>query len=114
LGARVFSDPAARAQLGALTHPAVRAEMERQLALHAARGAPVVYLSVPLLYEGGLDAMVQHVVVIASNPENQLKRLMARENISVEDARRRIASQMPLEEKVRRAWRVIHNDGTAE
>lgn len=114
LGQRVFTDPEARATLNGIAHPAVRREMGRELDQARAAGEPVVYLSVPLLYEGGLDAMVDRVLVIAASPATQLARLMRRENIPEDDARRRIASQMPLDEKRRRAWKVIENEGSPE
>lgn len=114
LGRRVFSDPEARARLNAITHPAVRAAMRRDLDRAREAGEPVAYLSVPLLYEGGLDAMVDRVIVVASAPATQLARLMRRESIPEDEARRRIDSQMPLDEKRRRAWKVLENEGSPD
>lgn len=114
LGRRVFTDPVARSTLNGIAHPAVRVAMRRALDETQAKGAPVAYLSVPLLYEGGLDAMVDRVIVVSSSSATQLARLMRRENISADEAQRRIDSQMPLDEKRRRAWKILENEGSAE
>ena len=66
---------------------------------------------IPLLYEIGRDREFDAVVVAACEPEQQLERMMARDGLDA-DARQRIAAQMPIEEKVRRATYVIRTDGS--
>ncbi|WP_081413177.1 dephospho-CoA kinase [Aneurinibacillus terranovensis] len=114
LGKLVFSDEKARLILNGIVHPAVRKRM-RELTAHAvAEGIPLIVLDIPLLYESGLEYMVEAVVVVYCTPEQQLKRLMKRNGLSREEALRRIASQIPVEEKKKRASYVIDNSGTLE
>jgi hypothetical protein len=80
------------------------------------RGEPVVYLVAPLLFESGpwLPRLCHRIAVVSTTPQVQLKRLMARNSLTEEAALVRISSQMPLEEKIRRADDVIDNNGTLE
>lgn len=116
LGSIVFNDPDARAKLNGFTHPRIRQLMlERLAALQAAQDPPpMAVLVVPLLFENKLDALVQESWLVAVSPEVQLARLMGRDGAGEADARARIASQMPLAEKLGRATRVIWNDGDRE
>jgi dephospho-CoA kinase len=110
LGALVFSSGAARETLNGLTHPAVIREIQNLLAAHRDRH---IVLAAPLLIESGLIPLVDELWLVAVNEKKQVERLMNREHITEEDALRRMASQMPLEEKKRFADRVIDNDGPA-
>lgn len=113
LGRIIFDDSEARADLDALTHPAIKAEIDAKFAEHAARGDCIVALEAPLLFEAGMEGTVNEVWVVACEPEEQLKRVMNR-GFSREEAEARIAAQMPLQEKIRRADRVIVTDGSKE
>jgi len=109
LGQQVFNDSTKLAQLTELTRMPIQRAMLEAIAL-AGRQQPVaVILDVPLLYEGGWQHLCDQVIVVTA-PENVvLTRLMARNNLSAEAARARIASQLPLAEKVKRADVVIDN-----
>lgn len=110
LGRIVFSDPAKLERLNRITHPRILAEMEMLLEKCRMCGAGrVIVLDVPLLFEVGLDRLVDEVWVVAVDYSTQLERLMKRDNLSEEEARRRIAAQIPMDEKIRRADRVIDN-----
>jgi dephospho-CoA kinase len=67
---------------------------------------------IPLLYETGRDTDFDTVVVTACEPDEQVRRLTARDGLSVDEARQRIRAQLPLAEKTRRADHVIRTDGT--
>jgi dephospho-CoA kinase len=115
LGALVFADPARRKRLEAITHPAILARRQAMLDRWAADGFDeLVVLDIPLLIELGMAAEVDRVVVVYVEPETQLTRLMARDGFDAAEARRRIASQMPLAEKVRHAHYVIDSSGRPE
>ena len=73
-------------------------------------GVPLVVLDVPLLFECGMDVLCDETWVVALSPERQLQRLMDRDGLSEQEALQRIASQMPLEEKMQRATVVIDNN----
>jgi dephospho-CoA kinase len=109
LGRIVFADARALADLDRLTHPAVVVEIQRRLA--GMRGGVVVVDAVKLI-ESGLDASCDQVWLVLCSPEQQVKRLMARNNLSVADARRRVDLQPDIEPKVRRADVTIDNSGT--
>jgi dephospho-CoA kinase len=64
------------------------------------------------LYETGGDTLYEAVIVTACDPEEQVRRIVARDHISETEARQRLAAQMPIEEKVRRATYVIRTDGS--
>jgi dephospho-CoA kinase len=115
LGALVFADPARRKALEGVTHPAIAARRQAILDAWAAEGfdGPVV-LDIPLLVEVGGLAQVDRVILVYVEPEVQLARLMARDGFDRAEAERRVASQMPLAEKVRHAHFVIDNSGTPE
>ena len=113
VGAIIFSDEQKRLQLNSIIHPAIRAEMIRQRDAYVVEGKDVV-MDIPLLFESKLQHFVQKILVVTVSPEVQLQRLMARNELSTEDAQARIASQLPLKEKVEGADAVIYNDGTIE
>ncbi|MBM3820146.1 MAG: dephospho-CoA kinase [Acidimicrobiia bacterium] len=114
LAAVVFADKDARLALEAIIHPAVRQATERWFkSLDPARH-PFAIADIPLLYEVGRDRDFEKVIVVASAPETQVRRVMERDGASEEEARQRIAAQLPIEDKVRRADYVIRTDGTCE
>jgi dephospho-CoA kinase len=78
-------------------------------------GRDAVALSdIPLLIEAGLEKMVDVVLLVYIPPEEQIRRLMVRNGFTCEEAERRIAAQMPIEEKIPRADIVIRNEGSVE
>lgn len=112
LGSIVFADEKARLDLNAIVHPAVRKRM-RQLTEDAkAEGVALIVLDIPLLYESKLEHMVEQIVVVYCTEAQQLERLMQRNGFAQEEAERRIASQLSIEEKKRRADYVINNSGS--
>ncbi|MBZ9713174.1 dephospho-CoA kinase [Deinococcus multiflagellatus] len=111
LAARVFPDPAAVADLNATVHPRVRARMAALEQAAADRGEAWVVQDVPLLFEGGLDAGMDAVLVVDAPLELRLERALARGGLTREDILARDARQFPAEEKRRRATWVIENTG---
>jgi dephospho-CoA kinase len=114
LGAVVFSDIEARRDLEAILHPEVYRAIEAWMGAQAAAGAALAVAEIPLLYETGHEGDFDCVVVTACDAEEQLRRTIGRSGISEDDARRRIAAQWPLADKVRRADFVIATDGTVD
>jgi dephospho-CoA kinase len=111
LAQRVFSDAMARARLNAITHPRIGAHMAARIAAARAQGVAVLVADIPLLFESDRRSLVDTVIVVSVDPATQEERLRARDALSMEAARARIAAQMPLAEKVRRADYVIDNSG---
>lgn len=113
---RVFADAEARGRLEAIVHPAVRrASAERVRELRQRTDPPeLVVHDVPLLFENGLEDRFDATAVVVAPLRVRLMRVAERGGITVEDARRRDAAQMPQEEKARRATYVIDNGGPRE
>ncbi len=108
---RVFSDAAARRRLEAITHPAVRAAMLAETLRLAGEGHALVFYDAPLLYEVGLDAVLDAVVVVWAPRAVQRQRLIERDGLTPAQADARLAAQLPVDEKAARADLVVANDG---
>jgi dephospho-CoA kinase len=108
----VFSDDDARHDLEAIVHPEVRLRIAQVIADHAGTD-DVVVLDSPLLIESGAHRDVALVVVVSTQPQTQIDRLRAR-GMSEDDARARIATQLPLDEKVALADIVLDNEGSLD
>ena len=113
LGGIVFADAAARAALNAITHPRIRERMAAAVSARKDRSG-VLILVIPLLYESARTALVEAVIVVWVDPQTQLRRLLERGGLTDEQARQRIAAQMPLDQKRALADHVIDNRGTPE
>lgn len=109
LGAIIFSDEEKRKQLNAIVHPEVRKEMLKQRDEGVSQQETFVVLDIPLLFESQLESLVDRIIVVYTTPELQLSRLMNRNDLSEEEALNRIHSQQSLEEKCKKADRVIEN-----
>ncbi|WP_054703948.1 dephospho-CoA kinase [Bacillus sp. JCM 19041] len=114
LGSIIFADEDKRKILNNIVHPAVRTEMKRQSDEFVRAGQPLIVLDIPLLIEGELFYLVDEVWVVYIDRQTQLMRLMKRDESTEEDAMQRIASQLPLEEKRKKADVVIDNRGSKE
>jgi dephospho-CoA kinase len=110
----VFRDTAERAALNVIVHPAVGALRAARLAALEASGASVVVCDIPLLFETGLDAECDIIILVDAPEPERLARLMRDRQLSESDARAMIAAQMPAEQKRPRADWVIENVGTPE
>jgi dephospho-CoA kinase len=110
LGAIVFADAARRKRLEQITHPAIRARQQRILSVYEEEAFEgIVIWDAALLIESSSARDMDRVVVVVADPATELERLTARDGFPEEEARRRIASQMPLAEKVKVADHVIDN-----
>lgn len=115
LGALVFADEAKRRRLEELTHPAIRARYAGIVEELAAEGFDgIAIFDAALLVEAGGAQNMDRLVVVYADETVQRRRLMVRDDISQQEAARRIRSQMPLDEKVKQAHYVIDNSGSRE
>ena len=111
----VFRDAAMREALNAMTHPLVIAEQRRTIARLKKAGRTKIYVSeAALTIEAGFDVFFDKVVVVLCPRAVQISRLRTRDAISRAEAARRIAAQMPAEEKKKRADYVIDASGALE
>jgi len=111
LAALIFADDSARRDLEAIIHPAVYAAIQAWFEHHR-RGIAIA--DIPLLFETGRERDFDRVIVAACPPAMQLQRLTARNQLSVEEAQRRIAAQMPIDDKTGLADFVIDTSGSFE
>ena len=114
LAARVFEDAEALRALNGITHPRISALAVERARLLAERGEPLACYEVPLLYETGAARALTPVVVVSASLEHQIARSTARDAATDDEARARIAAQMPLAQKIAQADYVIQNDGSLE
>ena len=111
LRARVFADPAERLALEAILHPRVR---DRLAALARTVSGDYCVLAIPLLAEGNRYPWIDRVVVVDAPEAIRIDRLMKRDGIDAELARRMIASQADRSQRLAIADDVLENDGTLE
>jgi dephospho-CoA kinase len=112
LGSIVFHDEEKRMKLNAIVHPAVRERMNELKEQRLLEGNRAVVLDIPLLFESKLTHMVEKTILVYVKRETQLQRLMERNGLTEDEANARINSQLPLEDKVLLADRVIDNNGS--
>ncbi|KUK82252.1 MAG: Dephospho-CoA kinase [Pelotomaculum thermopropionicum] len=115
LGAIVFTDPRARARLNQITHPRINETILREIKKHRLNQSPrrkeVLVIDVPLLLETGLELEVDEVWVVKINEDKLVKRLAERDALMPDEILKRLEAQMPQEEKLKYARRVIDNNG---
>lgn len=110
----VFRDSGARRDLENIIHPEVRRATDDWFRSLDPVAHPFAVADIPLLFETGGERGYEAVVVTTCSPETQIRRVMMRDALSEAEARERIAAQLPLGEKVRRADFVISTEGSHE
>jgi len=116
LGAYVFAVPEARRDLEAIMHPRILQRLREQIdeaRAHCGPETPIM-VEAPLLFEAGMAAWFDRIVVVTATEATQVRRLYNRNGLDGDEARRRIAAQMPLAEKETLADIVVRNDGTLD
>ena len=112
LGSIIFNDADKRRELNEIVHPLIRDMMNGDEQKFIKEGH--VFLDIPLLFENGLNERCDFVVTVFVDRDTQIKRLTARNDLTVEEAEARINSQMPLTEKVHRSEYRLDNNGNPE
>lgn len=111
LGQLIFHDETKRQQLNALLDPYLRQEILSQIK-KAQADSPLVVADIPLLFEAGYQQYMNQIAVVYLPKKEQIKRLMARENLTEQAAAEKIASQLPIDEKCQQADVVFDNQGS--
>lgn len=114
MGSIVFQDEDKRKQLNEIVHPAVRQWMLEKKDAAVSAGKKTIIYDIPLLFESKLTWMADKTLLVYTNPAEQLRRLMKRDGFTEKEARARIHSQMPINEKKALADTVIDNSDTIE
>ena len=113
LGAIVFQDAAERLKLNSIVHPEVAREVLGWLEARRGEARAAAAAIVPLLFEAGLDSGWDAIACVSATESVQLRRLLERK-MTMDEARRRIAAQWPVQQKAERADFVLVNNGTEE
>lgn len=115
LGAIVFKNPERLKHLNGIVHPVVLSGWKKKLAeIEGQSPGAIVISDVPLLIEVGWQNEVDVVLLVYAAPEVQVERVKERDGHTLEEARERLAAQMPMNEKRRYADLVIENNGNLE
>jgi dephospho-CoA kinase len=108
----VFSSTEHREKLNAIVHPAVLKKMDEEtMKLEKSGGIPFVIHEAALIYEAGVDKLLDYVIVVDADEDRRIRRVMDRDGTSRADVQRRIGSQIPAQRKREMADFVIENDG---
>lgn len=110
LGTLIFSDDNKRQELNELLQAYISNEIDREIAMLKQACPDLIVLDIPLLFENNYTNRCDAVMVVYTTPEVQMERLMARNQLSTQEAKKRIASQMSIEEKRKRADFIINNN----
>jgi dephospho-CoA kinase len=105
----VFADPQARRDVEAILHPLIRVDMERRA---SAVAGPYLVMAIPLLVEGGSRDRVDRILVVDVEEDVQLKRVMARDSATLEQAHAILEAQASRAARLKAADDVIVNSGT--
>lgn len=112
LGTIIFSDETKRQELDTILKGFIRTSFMKKLAVFKQQKEAVIVCDIPLLYEAGYDELMDRVMVVYVPEAIQCQRLMARDQLTEVEARKRIASQMSIEDKKKRADIIIDNGGS--
>jgi dephospho-CoA kinase len=112
LAARVFADARERAELNRIVHPRIAEEVSSRLGALAGEGYPVAVYEAALIIENRMHDGLDGLVVVTAPEAAQLARLRERDGMSEEEARARLAAQLPAADKLRHATFVIDNQGS--
>ena len=112
LAEKIFSEPATRRTLEAILHPLIKELAEKSLEELRRQGVPAAFYMAPLLVEAGITDRVDEVWVVYVDRETQLERIMKRDSLNRKDAEKRLAAQMPMDEK--RSYGRIVIDNSAD
>lgn len=110
LGEKVFSDPVARKKLEEFIHPKVKDEILKIFE----QNLNVVFISIPLLFETGFDALFDKIIFVQCDDDIRLQRLMRRNDFTEEQALKRMNAQLPQKEKMQKSDFIIYNNSSLE
>lgn len=116
MGSIVFQDREALSRLESIVHPLINREVIKRIEKYkkGQNPAPALVIEVPLLIESGLQRLMDEIWLVTVNPATQLNRVLSRDGLSPEQALQRIRSQMPQEQKIKYATKIIDNNGSPE
>jgi len=110
----VFRDEGKLRELEQILHPRVAAEVSNRREALEREGRSIVFFDCPLLFEAGMQSLVDKVLLVYCDQETQLDRLIRYRHMPAEEAALRIAAQKPIDEKVNLCDYILYNDSNME
>jgi dephospho-CoA kinase len=110
----IFANPRDREALNAIVHPRIEELRDASVLEARRRGDRVVVCDIPLLFERGLEAKFDRIILVDAPAATRLERLRRTRRLDEVEAKAMMASQMPADLKRRRADYIIDNDGSLE
>lgn len=111
----VFNDPTALKHLNAIVHPKIKLEVIKAIDNYRKNNpAPLLVIEAPLLIETGMHQLVSEVWLVTIDSKTQLNRIINRDQVTKEQVQQRLAAQMPQEDKLPYANKIITNNGTPD
>ncbi|WP_195268415.1 dephospho-CoA kinase [Eubacterium sp. 1001713B170207_170306_E7] len=114
MGGLICDDDAARDRLNSILHPAIKDLYHASLDRLRQNGRPLVIYDCPLLIEAGQRGEVDEVLLVVTDEETRLKRIMQRDGVDQGLAKKKIDIQMPDEKKMKLADTILYNNGTLD
>lgn len=114
LGKIVFASPEKLALLNRISHKYVVLEIQKEIEILKDKGATHCFIDAPLLFEAGLEKICDHVCAVISDKEEQIKRVCRRDQITREEAIKRIFNQTPEEALRNKCDFIIENTGSLD
>jgi dephospho-CoA kinase len=114
LGDIVFADEQSRRDLERITHPRIAALMQERIVAAVTHDAPAAIVDIPLLFENHREDSFEGVLLVWAPAALQMERMTQRDGLDHESAARRLAAQLPIDDKRDRATWVIDNSGTLD
>ena len=108
----VFSSPAALAELNKITHKHILSQVRN--IIHSSTCTEGIIIDAPLLFESGFDRECDTTVCVIANDNVRIERIIARDNITYDIAKKRIASQIPNSDLIRKCEYSVENNSTEE
>ncbi|WP_317897405.1 dephospho-CoA kinase [Aurantibacillus circumpalustris] len=109
ISTKIFSDTDLLQQLNAIIHPAVIAKSKQFIAEHPNK---LIIKETALLFEAHLEKDVDKIILVVAKDETRIKRVMQRDGLTHEEVEKKIKSQLPQSEKIKKADFIIYNDET--
>jgi len=117
LGKIVFADQALLKKLNEITHPEIIKLIKKEINLardKTHKQEKILIIDAALIYETKIDTLMDKIIVVYIEEDEQIKRLIKRNNLSKDEALQRVKSQIPMKEKIKMADYVIDNNDTLD
>lgn len=114
VASKIFEQKPLQRKINRIVHPRVIEEINRRLDQSAKAGHHLGFVEAALIYEAGLDAILDYVVVVEADEATRIARVVQRDGVTEEQVRQRLDAQWKSSEKVKRADFILYNNGTRE